>query len=57
MALVLLGGASYLALISGLSFTRTASLAILPFVAGELVKACLAAGLAGARGASRRDIV
>lgn len=57
MALVLLGGASYLALISGLSFTRAAPLAILPFVAGEFVKACVAAGLAGARGASRRGIL
>lgn len=46
MALVLLSGASYLALISGLSFTRAAALAIVPFVAGEFVKALVASGLA-----------
>ena len=57
MALVLLSGASYLVLISGLSFARAASLAILPFVAGEFVKAFAASGLAGARAASRRGIL
>ena len=49
IALVLTGGASYLALISGLSFYRAAALAVVPFVAGEAVKALVASGLAGAR--------
>jgi biotin transport system substrate-specific component len=56
MALILLSGASYLALISAQPFARAASLAILPFVAGELVKAFVASGLAGARLASRGGI-
>ena len=47
MALILLSGASYLALISGVSFGRAASLAIVPFVAGELVKALIAVFIVG----------
>lgn len=42
-ACILLGGASYLSFASGLSFSRTAALAIAPFAAGELAKAVIAA--------------
>jgi biotin transport system substrate-specific component len=41
MALILVSGASYLALISGLPFSRAALLGIAPFAAGELVKALM----------------
>jgi biotin transport system substrate-specific component len=50
MALILASGALYLSFIAGLPFVRTASLAILPFVAGEAAKAGLAA-LLSKRGA------
>ena len=50
MALILASGASYLSFVLGLPFERTASLAILPFVAGDLAKAGLAA-LLSKRGA------
>jgi biotin transport system substrate-specific component len=43
MALILASGAAYLSLVAGLPFGQTASLAILPFIAGDLVKAGLAA--------------
>jgi biotin transport system substrate-specific component len=42
MALILVIGASHLALIAGLSFPRAASMGIAPFVAGEFVKALVA---------------
>ncbi|MDD4857693.1 MAG: biotin transporter BioY [Candidatus Krumholzibacteria bacterium] len=42
MALILAAGASYLSIIAGISFARAASLGILPFAAGELVKALIA---------------
>ncbi len=45
MALILGGGAAYLSFIGGFPFAQTASLAILPFVAGEIAKAVLAAFL------------
>jgi biotin transport system substrate-specific component len=45
MALILASGAAYLSFIAGLSFARTAPLAILPFVAGDLAKAFIAAFL------------
>lgn len=43
MALILAGGSTYLMLLAGLPFPRAASLGALPFLAGELVKAALAA--------------
>jgi biotin transport system substrate-specific component len=43
MALILASGASYLSFVLGLPFAQTASLAILPFIAGDLAKAGLAA--------------
>jgi biotin transport system substrate-specific component len=46
MALILAGGAAYLSFIAGLPPARTASLAILPFIAGDLAKAIIAALLA-----------
>ena len=57
MALVLLSGAADRALISGLSFARSASLAVFPFVAGDIVKAFVASLLAGSCLASRRGIL
>ena len=45
MVLILAGGAAYLSTIAGLSFERTVPLAILPFVAGDLAKAFIAAFL------------
>lgn len=45
MALVLGGGAAYLSFIGGLPLAQTASLAILPFAAGEVAKAVIAAFL------------
>jgi len=45
MAIILAGGSSYLALLAGLSLPRAAALGVLPFVAGELVKALVAAFL------------
>jgi biotin transport system substrate-specific component len=42
MALILAGGASYLSFVAGLPFAQTASLAILPFIAGDLAKAVIA---------------
>jgi biotin transporter BioY len=50
MALILASGASYLSFVAGLSFEQTAPLAILPFVAGDLAKAVIAA-LLSKRGA------
>jgi biotin transport system substrate-specific component len=47
MALILFAGAAYLKLISGASLDRIAAMAVLPFVAGEVVKALVAAGIAG----------
>ena len=57
MAFVLLGGASYLVLALRLSIAGVVSLAIAPFVAGELVKALIASGLAGGRTPSGRGIL
>jgi biotin transport system substrate-specific component len=45
MALILAGGAAYLSFIGGFPFAQTASLAILPFAAGEIAKAGIAAFL------------
>jgi biotin transport system substrate-specific component len=45
MALILASGALYLSFIAGMSFERTVPLAILPFVAGDLAKAVIAAFL------------
>lgn len=56
MALILLSGASYLAFISGISFSRAASLGILPFAAGDLVKA-LIASLISNRRVDRRNVL
>jgi biotin transport system substrate-specific component len=50
MALILLCGASYLAHLSGLPFSRAASIGIVPFAAGDLVKALIVAFL------SRREM-
>lgn len=47
LALILLSGAAYLALLSGAPFGRVAGVAIVPFVAGELIKSLFAAGIAG----------
>lgn len=47
LSLILLSGASYLALLAGLPFSRAASMGILPFAAGELVKGIVASGLSG----------
>jgi biotin transport system substrate-specific component len=49
-AAILAGGASYLALIGGWGIGPTLSMGAYPFVAGEVVKAGMAAGLAGKRG-------
>jgi biotin transport system substrate-specific component len=49
MALILACGAAYLSTIAGLSFERTAPLAILPFLAGDLAKAVIAAFLSKSR--------
>ena len=43
MALILASGAAHLSFVAGLSFGQTASLAILPFIAGDLAKAVIAA--------------
>jgi len=43
MALILAGGAAYLSFAAGMPFARTVPLAILPFVAGDLAKAVIAA--------------
>ncbi|MCK4236640.1 MAG: biotin transporter BioY [Candidatus Krumholzibacteria bacterium] len=48
-ALILLSGTLHLSLISGLSLGQTVPIAITPFVAGEVLKAFLAAGAAGSR--------
>ena len=45
MALILASGAAYLSFIAGLSFARAVPLAILPFIAGDLAKAFIAAFL------------
>jgi biotin transport system substrate-specific component len=45
MALMLGGGAAYLSFVGGFPFAQTASLAILPFAAGETAKAVIAAFL------------
>ena len=52
MALILVSGAAYLMLLSGAPFGRIAAMAVFPFMAGEILKAVCAAGLAGR---SRRD--
>jgi biotin transport system substrate-specific component len=46
MALILFAGALYLELISGAAFGAIAAMAIVPFIAGESIKAVLAAFLA-----------
>lgn len=47
LAVILAGGSTYLMLLAGLPFLQAASLGALPFVAGELAKAGLAALLSG----------
>jgi len=49
MALILASGASYLALLAGLSFRHAVSMGILPFAAVEIVKAVVASGLSAGR--------
>jgi biotin transport system substrate-specific component len=56
MAVILLSGACYLALVSGLPFAHVAALGIAPFVAGELAKA-LIASVVSAPGAGLRGIL
>jgi biotin transport system substrate-specific component len=49
MALVLAGGAVYLSLVAGMPLARIAPLAIIPFVAGDIAKAVIAAFLSKRR--------
>jgi biotin transport system substrate-specific component len=51
MALILAGGSSYLALLTGLPLSRAAALGVLPFAPGELVKALAAAFLSPGKAA------
>ncbi len=49
LTLILFSGTLYLALVTGSSFTRAASLGLLPFIGGEAIKAAIAVSLAGGR--------
>ena len=49
LALILLSGTSYLALLTGLGLARAASLGLVPFLGGEAVKAAIAVALSRGR--------
>ncbi|UCF04929.1 MAG: biotin transporter BioY [bacterium] len=48
-AVILLSGTAHIALVTGSDFGNAAAIALLPFVAGELIKGVLVAAIAGRR--------